>query len=433
MTNLIRDLQVQNVPTTSLNPYAGNARTHSRKQIDQIAASIKAFGWTNPILTDDQNGIIAGHGRWLASKQLGLSEVPTISLSGMSDELKRAFILADNKLAEHAGWDDGLLKIELGALSDMELEFEIGVIGFETAEIDLILVDDVDAEEPPALRPEPGPAISQPGDLWILGNHRLYCGDALKAESYEAVLFNKLASAMFTDPPYNVKVDGHVCGTGNIKHSEFVMASGEMSDDEFRAFLETFCQQSGAFLKPGALAFVCMDWRHIRDLIQAGELELGELINLCVWNKMTGGMGSLYRSQHELVPVFRKPGAKHRNNVELGKHGRNRTNVWDYTGVQARRDELKLHPTVKPVAMIADALMDITARGEWVLDPFAGSGSTLMAAEQTGRNAACIELDPKYVDVIIRRLEAVTGKQAVHALWDEPFEMVAKSREVENV
>jgi len=433
MTKPIRDLQVQNTHTVSLKPYDGNARTHSRKQIDQIAQSIVAFGWTNPVLTDDHNCIIAGHGRWLAAKQLGLSEVPTISLSGMTDAQKRAYILADNKLAENAGWDDDLLKIELGALSDLDLDFDIGVIGFETAELDLILVDDVKAEDPPAPLPEPGPAISQPGDLWILGHHRLFCGDALKAESYEAVLFDQLASAMFTDPPYNVKVDGHVCGTGNIKHSEFMMASGEMSDDEFRAFLETFCQLSGAFLKPGALAFICMDWRHIRDLIQAGELGLGELINLCVWNKMTGGMGSLYRSQHELVPVFRKPGAKHRNNIELGRHGRNRTNVWDYTGAQARRDELKLHPTVKPVAMIADALMDVTARGEWVLDPFAGSGSTLLAAERTGRNAACIELDPKYVDVIIRRFEDVTGQKAIHALWDEPFEIVAKSREVENV
>jgi len=268
---------------------------------------------------------VAGHGRWLAATQLGLPEVPAIALSGLSAAQKRAYILADNKLAENAGWDDELLKIELGALTDMELDFDIGVIGFETGEIDLILANDT--KEPPAPLPECGPAISQPGDLWVLGEHRLFCGDALKAESYEIVLFDQVASTMFTDPPYNVKVDGHVCGTGEIKRSEFMMASGEMSEDEFRTFLETFCQQSGAFLKPGAIAFVCMDWRHLRDLISAGEIGLGELLNLCVWNKMTGGMGSLYRSQHELIPAFRKPGAQHRNNVELGKHGRNRTNV----------------------------------------------------------------------------------------------------------
>ncbi|MEL7136237.1 MAG: DNA methyltransferase [Pseudomonadota bacterium] len=433
MPNTIRDLQVNKVPTDALRPYAGNARTHSRKQIEQIASSITAFGWTNPILIDEGNGIVAGHGRWMAAKQLGLSEVPVIELSGLSAAQKRAYILADNKLAENAGWDDDLLKIELGALSEMELDFDIGAIGFETSEIDLILACDEEADEPPAPLPDPGPAISEPGDLWVLGNHRLYCGDALKAESYEAVLFDQLAAAMFTDPPYNVKVDGHVCGKGKIKHSEFMMASGEMSDEEFCAFLETFCQQSGNHLMPGAVSFVCMDWRHIRDLIQAGELGLGELLNLCVWNKMTGGMGSLYRSQHELIPVFRKPGARHRNNIELGKHGRNRTNVWDYTGVQARRDELKLHPTVKPVGMMADAIMDVTARGEWVLDPFAGSGSTLLAAEQTGRKAACIELDPKYIDVIIRRFQDSTGQPAKHSVWEQSFDEIEKEKEASNV
>lgn len=422
----IRDLSIKEMPVTTLKPYGRNARTHSAAQIDQIAKSILTFGWTNPILVNDAGEVIAGHGRLEAAKKLGIARVPVIALSDMTEAQQQAYRLADNKLAENAGWDQDLLRIELGALDIEDLDFELETIGFSTGELDVILnaADATPEDAPP--EPVPGPPVTQSGDLWLLGDHRLLCGSALNAKDYAYLLDGKQASAMFTDPPYNVPVDGHVCGSGKIKHGEFAMASGEMSDDEFRAFLASFCKEAQNVLTPGAVAFICMDWRHVQDLMDAGTLHLGELLNLCVWNKMKGGMGSLYRSQHELIPVFRTPGGKHRNNVELGKHGRDRTNVWDYAGIQARRDELKLHPTVKPVAMIADAIQDVTARGGLVLDPFCGSGSTILAAEQTGRRAAGIELDPKYVDVAIRRFQQATGKQAVHALWGDTFDHLAK-------
>jgi len=425
----IRDLRVEYRPVNALTAYAGNARTHSAKQLRQIAESIKAFGWTNPILIDEGGGVIAGHGRLEAARQLGLESVPVICLADMTEAQKRAYIIADNKLAENAGWDNDLLRVELVAIEALKPDFSLPTIGFETPELDLLLHTDEGGEEEPAPEPAPGQPVSKVGDLWILGTHRLLVGNSLDAASYAAVTNGEPAAAMFTDPPYNVPVNGHVCGLGKIRHEEFVMASGEMSEAEFRAFLETFMDHARCVLQPGAVAFVCMDWRHITDVIGAGRSKLGDLINLCFWNKMTGGMGSLYRSQHELVPVFRVPGAPHRNNVELGRHGRNRTNVWNYTGVQARRGELKMHPTVKPVAMIRDAIMDVTARGDLVLDPFAGSGSTLIAAQETGRRAACIELDPKYADVIIRRFRDATGIEARHAVWDQAFSEIEAEME----
>jgi len=429
MPQTIRDLTVETRAIASLTPYQNNARTHSAQQIQQIADSIKAFGWTNPILIDEAGKIIAGHGRLEAAKLLGLDHVPVLPLAGMNDIQKRAYIIADNKLAENAGWDNDILRVELVELVDFG--FDLDVIGFETPVFVIILCADVPASDPVVPALVPGPAITRPGDLWHLGDHRLYCGDALKPESYTALLEGAVASAMFTDPPYNVPINGHVSGLGKIKHTEFVMASGEMSDAEFLAFLKTFCVQAQAALKPAAIAYICMDWRHIADLVQAGQTNLGELINLCVWNKMTGGMGSLYRSQHELVGIFRTAGTSLMNNVQLGKFGRNRTNVWDYKGVQARRDELKLHPTVKPIAMIADAIKDVTKRGELILDPFAGSGSTILAAEQCGRKAVCLELDPKYVDVTIRRFQNETGKSATHAVWGQTFDEIEAEQEEE--
>jgi DNA modification methylase len=422
----MRDLRTSLRDPASLQPYPNNPRTHLKAQVQQLAESIKTIGWTNPILIDDKDRVIAGHGRLEAAKLLGLTEVPVIRLTDMTEGQRRAYIIADNKLAENAGWDQSLLRLELGALEIECPDLNLETIGFSVGELDVLLNA---PEDTPAPLPDqkPGPAVSQPGDLWHLGDHRLYCGSALDPEAYASVLDGEKASAMFTDPPYNVPVDGHICGKGSIRHGEFVMASGEMTDAEFRQFLKTFCQNAREVLSPGAVAFVCMDWRHIRDLIEVGEADLGELLNLCVWNKMKGGMGSLYRSQHELVPVFRTPGGKHRNNVELGRHGRDRTNVWDYTGIQARKGELKMHPTVKPVSMIAHAIQDVTPRGGLVLDPFCGSGSTILAAHQTGRRAACIELDPKYVDVAITRFRDATGIDAVHDVWGDTFSQTEKA------
>jgi len=425
-------------PIDDLKPYANNPRTHSKRQIEQIAESIKAFGWTNPVLIDDAGGVIAGHGRIEAAKLLGLDAVPTLCLSAMSEAQKRAYIIADNKLAENAGWDDEILAIELQGLLELDLDFDISVIGFETAEIDLLVGSaETAAEDDPAdacPEPEPGPPVAQIGDLWRLGAHRLFCGDALEASSYAAVLDGESAQCVFTDPPYNVPINGHVSGKGAVKHDEFVMAAGEMSADEFQAFLDTACAQIAQHMAGGAIAFICIDWRHVYELIAAGRESFSALKNICVWSKTNGGMGSLYRSQHELICVFKNGAAPHINNVALGKFGRNRTNVWTYAGANAfsvtRAADLAAHPTVKPVAMIADALLDVTNRGGLVLDPFAGSGATLMAAENTGRRAAAIELDPKYVDVAIRRFEAATGEKAVHGETRKTFAEVKTVRAI---
>lgn len=424
MLKQIHDLNVEVLPVASLKPYAHNPRIHSAKQLRQIADSIRRFGFTNPVLIDADRGVIAGHGRIAAARLLGIDSVPTIRLDQMTEAEKRAYVIADNKLAENAGWDRELLALELHYLSELKLDFELTITGFETAEIDL-LIGEVEAgrtvdqaDEVPAVDTST-PAVSRVGDLWLLGEHRLLCADATQAESYGQLLQGEKAQMVFIDPPYNVPIDGHVCGSGTIQHREFLMAAGEMSEAEFTVFLTTAFQHLARHSVDGSIHFVCMDWRHMVELLSAGREVYSELKNLCVWNKDNGGMGSLYRSKHELVFVFKHGSAPHINNVELGRFGRNRTNVWDYAGVnslhQGRLDDLTMHPTVKPVSLVADTMLDCSQRDGIVLDCFGGSGTTLIAAEKTGRRGYLIELDPLYVDVTIKRFEQLTGAAAIHA------------------
>ena len=419
-----------------LKPYARNARTHSKKQIKQIAASIERFGFTNPVLVSDDGEIIAGHGRVEAAKLLGWKSVPTLALSHLSATERRAYVLADNKLALNAGWDKGILAIELQALSD--LEFDVELTGFSLAEIDLV-IDEASEADPDGhdgaddeVSFASGPAVSRQGDLWRLGRHRLLCGDARSAINFEALMDGGKADLVFTDPPYNVRIDGNVCGLGSVKHREFAFASGEMSKNQFTAFLADTLGNIGNVMRDGAIAFVCMDWRHMGELLAAGEAAFTELKNLVVWNKTNGGMGAFYRSKHELVFVFKQGTAEHTNSFGLGNTGRYRTNVWDYAGISSigagRSDELAMHPTVKPVAMLADAIRDCSKRGETVLDAFGGSGSTLIAAEKTGRSARLIEYDPLYCDTIVRRWETYTGKRATLSVTGEAFEDLRETR-----
>ncbi|WAT19278.1 site-specific DNA-methyltransferase [Aurantiacibacter sp. MUD11] len=412
-------IEVSWVPIGSIKPDPGNARTHSESQIAKIANSIEQFGFNNPILIDKRNVVIAGHGRLEAAKCLELQSVPVIRLEHLTPAQRKAYMLADNKLAELAGWDLPQLAVEFQALLDMDLQFEITDTGFEMAEIDQVLEESrlVEAgveyeDEIPRL--EDVEPVARPGDLWRLGNHLLFCGDALQAESYVALLGSERANVVFTDPPYNVPIDGHVSGLGKTRHREFVQGAGEMSDAEFSEFLATFCRHLAQFSTDGSIHFICMDWRHVDQLIAVGRKAYSELKNICVWAKPNAGMGSLYRSQHEFVVVFKSGTRPHQNNVKLGVHGRNRSNLWTYQGMsgfQKGRDEkLAMHPTVKPVAMIADATMDCSSRGDLVLDPFAGSGSTILAAERCGRRCRAIELDPRYVDVALARYEKATGK-----------------------
>jgi DNA modification methylase len=428
--------RIEMLPVASLKPYPGNARRHSRRQIRQIADSIARFGFTNPVLIGDDGEIIAGHGRVMAAKELGLSTVPTVRLSHLSPEERRAYVIADNKLALNAGWDTEILAIELQSLID--LDFDVTLTGFSLAEIDLTLDQAREAstttpDNPADLLPEPlAETITRRGDFWLLGRHRLLCGDARSADDIARLMGDGLADLVFTDPPYNVAIDGHATGLGAVRHRDFAFASGEMTPTEFTAFLTSTLGNAASASKNGAIAFVCMDWRHMSELLDAGRTVFTDLKNLCVWNKTNGGMGSFYRSKHELIFVFKVGTAAHTNSFGLGETGRYRTNVWDYRGISSlsgtRADELSMHPTVKPVALVADAIKDCSRRGEMVLDIFGGSGTTLIAAEATGRRACLLEYDPGYCDTIIRRFEAYTGKRAILDGDGRTFEEVAAER-----
>jgi len=428
-------MKIEHTPVRELRPYAANARTHSKKQVKQIARSIAKFGFCNPVLIDDTKQIIAGHGRVEAAKLLGIDAVPTCQLAHLSETDKRAYILADNKLAEKAGWDKELLAIELQGL--IELDVDIELTGFDTSEIDIILEDAREANGDPS-GPEDevpnslGPAVTQTGDLWLLGTHRLLCGDARDQAAYDRLLEGAKAEFVFTDPPYNVAIDGHVCGLGRVHHREFAMGSGEMSEAEFTAFLKTVFGVLAENTVDGSIHQICMDWRHMGEMLGAGRAVYSELKNLCVWNKNNGGMGTFYRSKHELVFVWKSGTAPHINNFELGQHGRHRANVWDYPGINTMRagrlEELAMHPTVKPVILVADALKDCSRRRGLVLDPFCGSGTILIAAERTGRKARALEIDRTYVDVAVRRWQTYTGKSAVFSGSGETFETIAEKR-----
>ena len=431
------ELHVEQRRVDSLTPRRNNPRTHSERQIRQIADSIREFGFTSPVLIDAKDTVIAGHGRLRAAKQLGMTTVPTLCLDHLSEAQVRALVIADNKLAELAGWDEDLLAIELQGLAELELDFDLEITGLETAEIDLLIGHATKDETPdpadtvPAIDPT-APVVSRPGDVWVIGTHRLLCGDALDEGAYTKLLGDRRAKVGITDPPYNVPIEGHVSGLGRHQHGEFAMASGEMTPAEFTGLLKTALGYHVAHSVDGALHFVFMDWRHLGELLAAGHAVYSELLNLCVWAKTNAGMGSLYRSQHELVLVFKVGTAPHTNNVNLGSHGRYRTNVWSYAGANtfsAERDKgLAMHPTVKPVRLVADAILDCSRRGDLVLDGFAGSGTTILAAERTGRVGYGIEIDPRYVDVALRRMAEYAGLEPVLAHTGKPFDEVASER-----
>jgi DNA modification methylase len=428
----IEQRQIDALRLDALNP-----REHSKKQIAQIAESIRAFGFNVPVLIDDDNKIIAGHGRFLACKQLGITEVPTICLSHLSPEQIRAFVIADNKLTENSTWNEILLGEQLKSLSEIELNFSLEATGFEMGEIDLLIEGlsqpgDV-AQDPANVVPDDSEtSVSSPGDWWQLGKHRVLCGDALELGSYERLMTKQLADIVFTDPPYNVPIDGHASGLGKKQHRDFGMACGEMSQAEFTDFLRTVCKRLVGASHDGAIHFICMDWRHVGELLDAGRDAYDEVKNICVWVKNNGGMGSLYRSQHELILVFKQGKDSHRDNVQLGQFGRYRSNVWQYPGANssfratAEGNLLDLHPTVKPVALVADAILDCSSRGDIVLDPFLGSGTTVIAAERTGRICYGIELDPAYVDTAVRRWQRFTGMRAVHGESGRSFDDLEK-------
>jgi DNA modification methylase len=431
-------------PVATLKVDRSNPRSHSPRQIRQIARSVQSFGFNVPVLVDATLKVIAGHGRLLACQQLGWKEVPTIALEHLSDAQAKAFAIADNRLTENSAWDERLLAEQLRELSLMDLDFSLEVTGFEMGEIDLRIENlsvDAPVQEDPADTVEMdyiGPPISRLGDIWELGPHRVCCGNALDPAPFRVLLGRNKAKMAFIDPPYNLKIARNVSGLGKIQHREFAMAGGEMSDDEFTNFLTEAFMLLVRYSTEGSLHFVCIDWRHMAQVVAAGLEAYTEFKNLCVWAKDTAGMGSLYRSAHELIFVFKSGTGRHRNNVQLGQFGRNRTNVWHYPGAIGIRNSdegnlLAVHPTVKPVKLIADALMDASARGDIVLDTFLGSGTTVIAAERTGRRCYGLELDPRYVDTIVRRWQSYTGETAHHRPTNQSFRQLESEREVVDV
>lgn len=423
----LKALQITLVDPATLTPDKRNARTHPKGQIGQLVRNITRNGWTNPILTDEALNIIAGHGRLLAAKELGLEQVPIIILRGLTETQKRGLRIADNKIALNAGWDLELLKLEL---AEITLDLPDIELGFEPGEIDALLLTKVDPDEE-VIPATPQVAVSQLGDLWRLGDHAFIVGDCADPAVMARLMQARQADAAVLDPPYN-QPPQNIGNKGKVKHRPIAGAAGELSPEAFTRQLQVWLGSCAAVTREGGVHFVFMDHQHADELLAASAAVYAKRLNICFWNKSNAGMGTLYRSKHEMIYVFKVGDAPHLNAVQLGKHGRNRTNVWDAPSVNtfggSRRHDLALHPTVKPVQLVADAIMDVTGRGEIVLDAFLGSGTTLIACERVGRVFRGVEIDPLYADVIINRFTTLTGVEAVLDDTGETFSQVRARR-----
>ena len=426
--DLLPDLRISMVAVAELTSSPHHARCITPEQLERVIASIADLGFCQPILIAE-NQVIDGHARLVAAKQLGLTHVPAIDCSHLSKTDRRKLALAINRTAETGEWDLDLLKIEFTDL--LELEVDLGSTGFTLQEQDIILLDDEPDEEEEQVDELPAEPVTQLGDAWELEDHFIVCGSALEPSVYEKLLQGVLVAIIIADFPYNVCISNNVSGLGKKKHAEFKMASGEMSDAEFAAFLETTIMCAVAHLVAGGVLYGFMDWRSIDKLYRAGFAAQLTLLNLVVWYKQSGAMGAFYRSAHELIAVMCKGDKPRTNNIELGRHGRDRCNVWVAPGANrpgsSAHEMLGQHATPKPVELCVDAILDVTVRGEAVLDPFLGSGTTLIAAQKTGRRCYGIELEPGFVDVAIMRWQRLTGKQAILAGTDLSFDTLAQN------
>jgi hypothetical protein len=423
------------VSVDTLKPNGKQAKKHSERQVAEIAGSIEQFGFNDPIEVDENSRIVSGYGRYLAAKQLGMKEVPVIRYSHLSLAKQRAYAIAANKIAEHSEWDLEVLGEDFKLFNDPDINIDPRDTAFTTVEIDNIFqdlevsgdqdsIDDVERVEPDQ-RP-----VTKPGDMWQMDEHWLLCADAREPENYDTLMGAELAQIVFMDSPYNVPNQGHVSKRDGVR--EFAMAGGEMSAPQFIEFQDRICVNIRASVKPGAVIYTCIDHRHLFELRAAADRAFGPHKNMCVWVKTNAGMGTFYRSQHEIIMVYVAPGGTPTNNFRLGGAGRHRSNVWEYPGLSSfgrdREKTVAMHPTVKPVAMVEDALRDCSNRGEIVLDPFGGSGTTLIAAERTGRKARLIEIDPLYCDCTVRRWQKLTGKAARLADGGATFDEVESRR-----
>lgn len=419
MTNQT-DLVIERVLISSIRTNPRHTRKCTAAQIKRVKRSIQAFGYNVPVLVDRNGQLIAGHVRVEALRALGYTEVLAIRLEHLTPEQVEAFAIAENRLVETGEFDDAMLGLVLKDLSALDLEFSLDVTGFSMPEIDLKIdaldqVEDRDADEEPV---RPGPAVVKLGDLWTLGRHRMICGSALETQTYERLMQGDRAAMVFTDPPYGVGISGHVKANGKTTHREFVMGGAEMSSSELTTFFTTAWRLCSDHSVDGSLHYAFIDGAHLFEMLTATHAVYDRQLALCVWSKPPG-MGSFYRHAHELVVVSKKGKAPHRNNIQLGKFGRNRTTVWSHSGAGTflrsaeDGDLMAEHPTPKPTRLVVDALLDASSRGDVILEPFCGSGSTLIAAERTGRRCRAIELDPLYCDLIIRRWQRHTGDVAL--------------------
>ena len=428
-------LFVEYVATSLIKPYGKALRPIRAKHLAAVMGSLKTFGFVAPIVIDDNNVVVDGHALVVAAERLGIERIPVVRLGHLSPELVNACRVALNKLAEGGRWDEQAIKLEMIEIAPILLthDIEIEAMGFSMAEFDLMMSSPPEVEPPDDdVIATDASSISVLGDLWLLGKHRLLCGNALENDAYVRLMDGRKARMAFCDAPYNLKVEGVISGLGQVKHREFAMASGEMSRPEFIAFLTTYMKNCAAHSVGGAVHFACMDWRHILELVTAGEAAFDKFLNLVVWNKTNAGMGTMYRSQHELIGVFKSGTLPHTNTFGLGDTGRYRTNCWTVAGANTfragRDDDLAAHPTVKPTILVMDAIKDVSHRGEVVLDCFCGSGTTILAAERTGRLCFGMELDPLYVDVAVRRWQRLTGGSATLEGDNRSFDEIGSSR-----
>lgn len=430
--DLAPDLKIEWHAIDELMPAARRIRKCNPDQVERAITSIRTYGFISPV-TIRRMVVVDGHVRIAAARELGMEAIPCIDVGHLGKEQARMLSISLNRLSELGEWDLPELRLEL---TDLEIaDVDLTPTFFTDQELDIILSDEPEQEQAEEAIPEPpSRPVTQEGYLWLCGDrHRVLCGNALNPENFATLLGGQLAHAVLTDAPYNVKIAGNVSGNGKTKHGEFAFASGEMKPDEFREFLRVAHQNCADNLEVGGVVYSFMDWRSIDTLMAAcRDAGLGH-INTAVWYKGSGGMGGFLRSAHEFCGVFCKGDKPRLNNVALGKFGRDRTNVWVYPGANrpgsSSGQVLKDHPTPKNLEMCADAILDVTARGDIVLDPFLGSGTTLVASEQTGRCCYGIELDPSYTDVCIRRWQEATGMEAVLASTGETFNALREQME----
>lgn len=431
------ELKIENISIEQLKPYKNNAKIHSPDQISQIADSIHQFGFVNPILVDENNEIIAGHGRFEAAKVLNLPQVPAIRIEHLNDTQKRKLRIADNRISENGGgWDADMLSIEIGELCELEDIADITITGFNDVEIDQILAEPRTKTEVKKLDTVPYVAddeiITMPGDIWEFeGGHRIICGDSTECDTFIKLLDDNRVNLVLQDPPFNIKIDGFVSGNGSVKHPNFSMATGEMSDSEYTEFLGKNFALCSEYATDNAMIFNFIDWRNIMPMLTACKQHFARYINLCVWVKNKAGMGTPYRSQHELCTVFLNKAGKVTDHIQLGKYGRNRSNVWHYYGCNSygpHRNDLKMHPTVKSFEMLSDIMLDVTSIGDAILDCFLGSGSTLIAAQRHKRICYSIEYEPKYVDTCVKRFYEAFGIDAINARTGKTYTQLLEEK-----